>query len=295
MNKCSECGSEIPNHALFCTSCGSRVNGKGNTTHFRALSLSFLCATLYLVLQVVIRILLFVPEFYLYCYGDFSTSEFFLNADINNVLLIFVNLATACILKLIFARKRTVGVHERRKCRFSVRHMLVFAVLGASLQYVLTFLTYCVPWRESTILTYSENIISATSGSLLLVILSVSVVAAVVEETVFRSIMINILGRAFNIGSCVLISAVIFGAVHMSPVAFFYATLLGAVLGGLYMKYRSVLPCVIVHMFFNLMAILLPSGSSLLLDVAMLLISAALALLSGFLIFGNANPEVDTV
>ena len=49
----------------------------------------------------------------------------------------------------------------------------------------------------------------------------------------------------------VIISALAFGLVHPTPLAMVYSTMFGLVLGILYVKYNSVVPCILCHVFFN--------------------------------------------
>ncbi len=288
MRKCFKCGSELPDYASFCPECGSVVKKSVLSMPSVALALSILCVFSYFAIQYIISLVL-AGVYTFSGANENSVLNRFSLADISTVISIFSVITATVILKLVFGRVKGCERQSTRPRRLRLRHLPLFAVLGASLQYVILFLTYLMPWPKEWLITHSENMTSATSGSLVLVILSVSVLTAIAEETVFRSIIVGILGRAFSPILCLIFSAVIFGAAHMSPIAFFYATILGLILGAIYINYRSILPSVIVHMFFNLAAILLPAGKSPLLDIALLLIATAFTMLSMYLVFAHAQ------
>lgn len=310
MKKCPERDSELSSREPLCPMCAgsdksgssgssecrdSHLRGKSGTACFSALALSIFCAALYHMIQYALSLLLsrgyYLMLSYLGLYSDDVADRYF-NSNTSHVILILSCLATAAVIRLIFMRRRADTAYRgENRARLTARRVVAFALLGAALQYVLSFLTSCIPWSESTILTHYEIMRSSADGNLVLAVLSVVVVTAVVEETVFRRTVVSLLSRAFSPLSSILISAVIFGAAHLSPVALFYATLLGVILAGLYVKYRSTLPGIVVHMFFNLAAIVLPSTGKTSLDIALLIASWLLALLMLYRAFGRTDGE----
>jgi membrane protease YdiL (CAAX protease family) len=49
----------------------------------------------------------------------------------------------------------------------------------------------------------------------------------------------------------ILLSAIIFGAIHMSPMTFLGVTIGGVIYGWLFWRTRSILPCIIAHIVNN--------------------------------------------
>ena len=76
-------------------------------------------------------------------------------------------------------------------------------------------------------------------------------IAPVVEEMLFRGILLqSFLGR-YPRGLAIGYSALYFGAAHLNIYQFFLAFLLGLLLGWLYERSRSLIPCVALHSAIN--------------------------------------------
>lgn len=80
--------------------------------------------------------------------------------------------------------------------------------------------------------------------------LVVAVAAPIMEELVYRKILIDRLRRYGEIPA-VLISALVFGAIHGNFMQFFYAYLLGAVFGAVYCATGKLRYTVALHMMIN--------------------------------------------
>ncbi len=81
--------------------------------------------------------------------------------------------------------------------------------------------------------------------------LMVAVAAPILEETLFRGVLLRALLKKFNPWTAILLSAVAFGIFHMNPWQFLYATVLGIWLGYIYWKTRSLFYPIIIHMVLN--------------------------------------------
>lgn len=81
--------------------------------------------------------------------------------------------------------------------------------------------------------------------------LCVVIVAPVVEEVVFRGLIMTRLAKAMPPWPAVLLSAAIFGACHGQFIWACYAFVLGALFGLLDMRAGSILPSILAHITFN--------------------------------------------
>lgn len=269
----------LPRGAVFCPECGAVVKRKDGKA--ASLIKALLCGAGYIAIQYVCALLFFLLlGVTLAVIGDESAAELF--TDIASIVSGAVVLVCAMLLFAVTGKSPTKELSMRA---FPPRLLPLCALLGVTLQFVLSFMTSLVPWPREVMLQHTESTTALLSGNILLTVLSSAVVAGIVEEVVFRALIIGRLTPAFGKKACIAVSAVIFGAAHMSPVAFFYATLLGIILGAMLLRYRSVWMCATVHICFNLTAILAGSVSSPLLYIALVLISAALALILLYLIF----------
>ena len=83
-----------------------------------------------------------------------------------------------------------------------------------------------------------------------LIFLVVVILAPIVEELIFRKIMIDRLSIYGELVA-IIFSALAFGLIHGNLYQFFYAALLGALLGFVYVKTRNVWYSVLMHMIVN--------------------------------------------
>ncbi len=83
-----------------------------------------------------------------------------------------------------------------------------------------------------------------------------AVVTPIEEEILFRGIVQNDLERLFGVRMGLALQAVVFGTVHLAPLAYFTHTLFGLLLGFLRLRTRSLWPGVVVHGLWNLYVVL---------------------------------------
>ncbi|MDW3194680.1 MAG: type II CAAX endopeptidase family protein [Cytophagales bacterium] len=86
--------------------------------------------------------------------------------------------------------------------------------------------------------------------------LTIVIAAPILEEFVFRGIVLEGFLKNYDAKKSIIWSAVLFGAVHLNPWQFIGAGILGAYIGWVYYRTRSLIPCIIIHMVNNLIAFL---------------------------------------
>lgn len=86
---------------------------------------------------------------------------------------------------------------------------------------------------------------------------AVGILAPLAEELVFRGAilrtLLNMMDKRWH-WAAIIISAMIFGAVHLNIPQFVHATLIGLLLGWMYYRTRSILPGVMFHWINNTVA-----------------------------------------
>lgn len=300
MKKCNSCGEVIRPDAVFCPLCGSRdlsdIKGKKKRSYFGALIKAVLCAVYLFAVQFAVSFVYTVVVTIL-AIARMGLEGELLEAYVldhyarnSAVIGIVSNVIALVILVLYFFAKGRKVTSELGMKRFSPILVPICAMLGYALQYVIAFITDLVPWPVEWLADHSEGTEIITSGNIVLVIIGVSIITGLIEEIVFRALSMGCLGRAFGAPVCVVISSLIFGAAHLQPVQSFYATILGLLLGSLYVRFGSVWPCIITHLSFNLAGIIgLPSNSAIL-YYAVLAVSIGLTIIFSYVIF-NMIPQ----
>lgn len=89
-----------------------------------------------------------------------------------------------------------------------------------------------------------------------LAVVAMALLAPIVEEMMFRgAIQGYLMRRCSNAWTGIIITAIIFGAIHMNPQQVVYATMLGIIFGWIYYRTRSLLPVIVGHVLNNSIAV----------------------------------------
>lgn len=149
-------------------------------------------------------------------------------------------------------------------------------LLGFAVQHVISLLMAAIyAIMPSAMDQYTEMIDSSgISQYSILWAVSTLILPPIVEEIIFRGLILQYLGRAgarFLVAN--LIQAVLFGVFHMNFVQGIYTALLGFLLGWLAYRYDSILVPMVLHAIFNLLGtVLVDLESRFLPDIVLTLI-----------------------
>ena len=144
---------------------------------------------------------------------------------------------------------------QRHPFRFSTT--LVVVVLTFAFIIVLEPITNLIPIPDM----YKEllnNLFSKTVPAFITTI----IVAPILEELIFRGIMLEGLLRNYNPVKAILITNLFFGLAHLNPWQFAGAFLMGIFISWIYMKTRNILLPVLIHFINNLTSYLFVYFSS---------------------------------
>lgn len=127
--------------------------------------------------------------------------------------------------------------------------LLTGATLAPAFYLVVTVVLASLPyaWQEN----YSDAVAHLDTGGLW-AFLAIVVAAPLVEEFIFRGLVLTRLTRAMPGWLAVLLSAAVFGALHSHPIQFAYAFALGCFFGAMDLRTNSIWPSILAHFVFNL-------------------------------------------
>jgi membrane protease YdiL (CAAX protease family) len=80
---------------------------------------------------------------------------------------------------------------------------------------------------------------------------TVCLIAPIVEEMLFRGIVLRSFLHQYSTRNAVVFSALLFGAAHLNIYQFLAGSLLGLLLGWLYERTRTLWPCILLHGAYN--------------------------------------------
>ena len=156
--------------------------------------------------------------------------------------------------------------------------LLAGAALAPALYLGITVAMMALPeaWMDS----YAEASASVGDGGVGGAI-AVVLVAPVVEEFIFRGLIMTRLARAMPGRLAAALSAAVFGACHGHPVWFAYAFVLGVVFGLMDLRLGSIWPSILAHMVFNAIGqvfSLLPEDDGVVMGAYLALLTVAVVL-----------------
>jgi membrane protease YdiL (CAAX protease family) len=157
-------------------------------------------------------------------------------------------LTTLVILAAFFLLRRKnplreTGFHATHG-RFVFTGIAITPLLYAAVSFVLSLLPEA--WMEE----YAEAAASLSQKGVLITIATV-LVAPLVEEIIFRGLILSRLNRVIPGWLAVLLSALLFGVCHGQAVWMAYAFVLGVVFGFLSLRAKSIWPSLCAHILFN--------------------------------------------
>ncbi|MCD7713636.1 MAG: CPBP family intramembrane metalloprotease [Prevotella sp.] len=139
------------------------------------------------------------------------------------------------------------GLLRARPAALLLWTCVLAAALLLPLQYLEDLFTPAMPDRFADMF---EASIRQPGGYLVFCI-----IGPIAEETVFRgAVLRKLLSLNCRMWVAIVVSAVIFGAVHGNLAQFSHAFIMGLLLGWLYARTRSIWPCVAIHWVNNSLA-----------------------------------------
>lgn len=99
-----------------------------------------------------------------------------------------------------------------------------------------------------------DMVLEMASDQGLLMFIALVIAAPILEELIFRGIMLDGLLRIYSPTKAVIVSSLLFGLIHLNPAQFVGGVLVGGFMGWVYVHTRSVLATILIHASFNLTA-----------------------------------------
>ncbi len=119
------------------------------------------------------------------------------------------------------------------------------------IQALIVLLSFVLP--KSWVGLQNEHSSALLGGSMVVAIIYTVLIAPLCEELVFRGLITCALYDNVPKILTILVPAVLFSLIHLpSPIALLYTLILGLVLGFIRLRTNSLVPCVLIHSFFNL-------------------------------------------
>ena len=90
----------------------------------------------------------------------------------------------------------------------------------------------------------------------IIAIILVGIVPAITEEMFFRGVILNGFKRNYSDKKAILMSALLFGIIHLNPWQFVTAFIIGIITAWIYIKTESIILCIYMHLFNNTIGVI---------------------------------------
>ena len=107
---------------------------------------------------------------------------------------------------------------------------------------------------------YQENMNqvreSLYQGRIILELFGIGILSPIVEEMLFRGLVLNRLEEVGSTNHAIFMSAILFGCYHGNLLQMIYASFLGMLMGYVYTRYRTLLAPILVHVGANIVSVI---------------------------------------
>jgi len=181
---------------------------------------------------------------------------YYLSILVSNTLFLLVVLVTRLAKGLSWSELGWNKVEFRRSLINVLKVWGIIWIAHIIYMLIITFMGITLPENALTELLQKPTLLLLLANIFL-----VAVAAPIIEETLFRGLLLAGLRTYFGVWTAIVISAAIFSALHFEVIGFFPRFALGVGLGYLYTKSRSLYPAIGLHSLNNLIAVLIISVS----------------------------------
>ena len=268
-------------------------------------------ALLYLVLFFGVQMLVTIPliisdAFEAGLQAAFSGEMINLDETISNVtaslgdkiymVTLISSILTLVVLIVMFLVRKKNPIKEVQISAFKAGFILPVILVAVSTQLLLAAIMSFVPFPQTAIDSYINNISLVTNKISVLSLISVGVLAPITEEVIFRGLIFSRLRRGMPVYVAVIIQAVLFASLHVGIVWMLQVFVMGVIFALMTLKLGSIIPSIIAHMAVNVAGVLLntlmPDELSDMTGYLILAVCAVVFVVSMFIMMKKGQPKV---
>jgi len=172
-------------------------------------------------------------------------------SEITGSLFSLIGYIFPMVLVLLFC------IRKRKNWHFLFRKVPIYVyllIIPICLSYIIIIepLAFLIPMPDFIQEVFQE-MCAANIYSFLMIVIA----APVLEELLFRGVILDGLLKNYSPFRAILFSSLIFGLAHLNPWQFVETFFAGLIIGWIYFETNSLLPCIFIHVFANLMGYIL--------------------------------------
>ncbi|MCY6960070.1 CPBP family intramembrane glutamic endopeptidase [Clostridium brassicae] len=200
---------------------------------------------------LIIVISIFIEGFGMSFYQLIESGKTFAYGNLI-VGILFKYFSIVVILKLFAQRFSEGNIHKKIKPKYFF--IIIFIIIGFRIFYEYSIGTFVNKLDVNPLVEKAFEDLASTRS---VFFISVCIVAPIFEEVLFRGIILNGMAKALNEKVAIVISSFLFALMHMNLVQGINAFLLGAILGIIYLKTKSIYLSIFAHLINNTLGILI--------------------------------------
>jgi len=211
-----------------------------------------------IVITIILQYLVIIISSYIYfaiTKGD--VEKFILNYG--SIILVIID-----ILIIFYLYKR----NKRAEPKLKLKYYFPLILIGIFLATVLNMIIFKY-----------INVKDITTLSLILSIIASGIVGPILEEILFRYILLNRLLTFNSKTLSIIISAIVFALFHNGIINIIYAFILGLILSIIYLKYKNIKTSIIIHISANMIVSFLTQFNSYILIISIIGLITSILLL----------------
>lgn len=195
------------------------------------------CCKEIIVVYLLQLLLMFISSFiYMYVFNGSSLNSF-LSDEFYFIMVFFNILVLLYLLKHYYTKEKEI--------KLSSFISSIFIVVSISL--ILNMLFF----------VFNLQNVSNISINIYLLIFSSGIIGPIVEEYLFRKILLNRLLELYSTKLAIIIECLIFALFHSGLNGIIYAFIIGLILSIIYVKYKNINISIIAHMISNILVLFL--------------------------------------
>lgn len=172
--------------------------------------------------------------------------------NLQGLLTIITGIITVLTLFIIFKIRKRKITEKLSLNKIAKSKIAIIALLAIALEVFITISLYVLPISEQLLNEYLKNVNYLMGGNFILVFIAVVIFAPIVEEIIFRGLLLKHLNNVMPTVVAILISSIIFGIGHGQIIWIIYATLIGIILSIVFIRCKSLTASIILHAVLNL-------------------------------------------
>ena len=201
----------------------------------------------FIVLQAVVSV---VIVFGLLFSGQLGyETVYYINA---NLLAIMIPVHAATIIIYFFSFRKNEKKHfdDVYQNKMSALDIVLMALMGIAMHALVTLFFMFIYYLSDGTVNNTQTV--QIGSSIIIPVITLGILGPIAEELVCRAVIFNRLRMRGSEKNAILISALVFGLMHMNVFQSSYTFILGVVQAAAYAKYENLLAPIILHMSFNL-------------------------------------------